>query len=229
MYKVVTAYKRRAGMEVEAFQRRWREDHAPIAAALPGVRRYVQSHSLLQGYRKADLPCDGISEMWFDSREAWQRAMADPAATAIEADERAFIDVSRKVVMPVEVLVIKDGAIPANGVKNVEFVNQRPGMDLHAFRAYWREVHGPLASQIGPLRRYEQNHLQLHEYGERRPAPAFDGLAITWFDSTAAMKEGAATPIYAATRADEANFLPDGHLPFIVTREHEISLRRAQG
>ena len=43
------------------------------------------------------------------------------------------------------------------------------------------------------------------------------------------MKEGATTPIYAATRADEANFLPDGHLPFIVTREHEISLRPARG
>lgn len=38
------------------------------------------------------------------------------------------------------------------------------------------------------------------------------------------MKEGATTPIYAQTRADEANFLPDGHLPFIVTRRREILL-----
>ena len=119
MYKVVTAYKRKPGMEVEAFQRYWLENHAPIAATLPGLRRYVQSHSLLQGYRKADLPCDGMSEMWFDSRQAWQQALADPAAAVVLADERAFIDVSRKVVMPVEALVIKYGAIPANGVKNV--------------------------------------------------------------------------------------------------------------
>lgn len=225
MYKVVTVLKRLPGMDVEAFQRRWLEVHGPIAASLPGARRYVQSHSLVQGYRKGDLPFDGISEMWFDSREAWQQALAQPAAAAIAADERAFIDASRKVVMPVEALVIKDGAIPANAVKNIEFVNKRPGMELHAFRAYWRNVHGPLASQIVPLRRYEQNHLQLDEYAAGQPAPAFDGLAITWFESTAAMKEGAMTPIYAETRADEPNFLPDGHLPFIVTREHEISLR----
>ena len=224
MYKVVTVYKRKPGMDVEVFQRRWLEGHAPLVAMLPGLRRYVQSHSLVQGYRKGDLPCDGISEMWFDSREAWQRAMADPAAAAVQADEPAFIDPLRKVVMPVEALVIKDGEIPLNAVKNIEFVNRRPGMELNAFRTYWRAVHGPLASQIAPLRRYEQNHLQLHEYAEGRPAPAFDGLAITWFDSTAAMKDGATTPIYAQTRADEANFLPDGHLPFIVTREREIRL-----
>ena len=224
MYKVVTVYKRKPGMDVEAFQRRWLEGHAPLVAMLPGLRRYVQSHSLVQGYRKGDLPCDGIGEMWFDSRDAWQRAMADQAAVAVQADEPAFIDLSRKVVMPVEALVIKNGAIPPNAVKNIEFVNRRPGMDLNAFRTYWRTVHGPLASQIVPLRRYEQNHLQLDEYADGKPTPAFDGLAITWFESTAAMKEGATTPIYAQTRADEANFLPDGHLPFIVTREREIRL-----
>ncbi len=53
--------------------------------------------------------------------------------------------------------------------------------------------------------------------------PPFDGLAITWFDSTADMKAGTRTEVYARTRADEANFLPDGHLPFIVTREHLVA------
>lgn len=225
MFKVVTVLKRLPGMDVEAFQRHWLQSHGPIAASLPGARRYVQSHSLVQGYRKGDLPYDGISEMWFDSREAWQRALATPAARAITADENTFIDTVRKIVMPVDVLVIKNGAIPDNAVKNIEFVNKRPGMELHAFRAYWREIHGPLASQIAPLRRYEQNHLRLEEYAAGNQTPALDGLAITWFESTAAMKEGASTPIYAETRADEQNFLPDGHLPFIVTREHEINVR----
>jgi len=69
------------------------------------------------------------------------------------------------------------------------------------------------------MHRYEQNHLALSEY-EKSAAPAYDGLAITWFASTADMKRGTTMPEYAATRADEANFLPDGHLPIIVTREH---------
>jgi uncharacterized protein (TIGR02118 family) len=94
-------------------------------------------------------------------------------------------------------------------------------MPLEPFRAYWRNVHGPLASTIPVMHRYEQNHAALSEY-EKSAAPPYDGLAITWFASTADMKRGTATPEYAATRADEPNFLPDGHLPIIVAREHVV-------
>lgn len=221
MYKVITLVKRRPGMQVDEFQRYWRERHADVAAAAPGLRRYVQSHALPQGYVKGELVYDGISEMWFDSRQAWESARAPAFARRLEEDAAVFTDRAMHVVMPVEVKVIVDGPIPSGGVKNIEFVNRRPGMDLHAFRAYWENVHGPLASGIELMRRYEQNHLRLEEYGEARP-PRYDGLAITWFDSTADMKAGAKTEVYARTRADEANFLPDGHLPFIVTREHVI-------
>jgi hypothetical protein len=71
------------------------------------------------------------------------------------------------------------------------------------------------------IRRYEQNHLALSEY-QNNPAPPYDGLAITWFASTADMRQGTTTPEYAATRADEPNFLPDGHLPILITREHVV-------
>jgi hypothetical protein len=37
------------------------------------------------------------------------------------------------------------------------------------------------------------------------------------------MKHGTTTPEYAATRADEPNFLLDGHLPIIVAREHVVA------
>jgi hypothetical protein len=57
---------------------------------------------------------------------------------------------------------------------------------------------------------------------EKPEAPRYDGLAITWFASTADMKRGTTTPEYAATRADEPNFLPDGHLPIIITRERVV-------
>lgn len=222
MYKVTTLLKRRPGMSVEDFQRHWRDEHARLARAAAGLQRYVQSHTLPQGYSKGERAYDGISEMWFASREAYRAAHADASYRfALERDEARFVDLSRKVVMPVETNVIKAGAIPANAVKNIEFVNRRPGMELAAFRSYWKNVHGPLASQIERLRRYEQDHLRLEEY-EGGAMPPFDGLAVTWFESTAHMKEGAQTEIYARTRADEPNFLPDGHLPFIVSREHVV-------
>ena len=222
MYKVVTLIKRRTGLAVEDFQTRWHRVHGPLVAAGPGVRRYVQSHALLKGYAKGELIFDGIAEAWFDSAEAHEAFERSSAATAIAAVEEELLDRSRTVVMPVDVHVIKDEAVPANAVKNIEFVNRRPGMALEPFRAYWREVHGPIASRIPVLRRYEQNHLKGEAYAAG-PAPRYDGLAITWFESTADMKRGALSPEYAATRADEPNFLPDGHLPIIITREHVLA------
>jgi uncharacterized protein (TIGR02118 family) len=216
-FKMATLLKRKAGLSVEAFQECWRERHAPLVASRLRPARYVISAALPQGYGKGELLFDGISEMWFASTAAFDA----PTPPEITADEERFLDRKRTVVMPVDVHVIKDGAIPANAVKNVEFVNRRPGMPLAPFQAYWREIHGPIASKIPVLRRYEQNHLAASAYAAD-PDPRYDGLAVTWFDSTADMKRGTTTPEYAATRADEANFLPDGHLPIIITHEHVI-------
>ena len=221
MYKVTTVMKRRSGMSVEDFQGYWLNKHAPVAARLPGLQRYLQSHALPQGYRKMELPYDGISEMWFDSRAAWQQALESPPGQAMHEDLAHFTNSDALIVIPVETHVIVGGEVPQQAVKNIEFVTCRTGMGLKEFRAYWKDVHGPLASHITVIRRYEQDHTAMDEYSGNGK-PALDGLAITWFESTAAMKQGATTPAYEETRADEPNFLPDGHLPFIVTTEHRI-------
>lgn len=220
MFKVVFLIKRRAGIPVEEFQARWRAEVGPKAAELPGVRRYVQSLALVQGYRKGELLFDGIDEMWFDAEAAYRSTIASPTFAALDREAAGLSDVARRVAMPVDVHVVKDGPIPADAVKNIEFVNRRPGMALEPFRRYWREAHGPIASKIPVLYRYEQNHLRANVYAEG--LPPYDGLAITWFASTADMKLGTGTQEYAATRADEPNFLPDGHLPIIITREHRM-------
>lgn len=221
MLKVVTLLKRRADLSVEAFQNHWRDRHGPLAAQGVGLRRYVQSHALLQGYGKGDLLFDGIEEMWFDSLAGYDAFLRSSLQEALRRAEDEFLDVARKVTMPVDVIIAKGGLIPQNAVKSIEFVNRKPGMLLEPFRKYWRDAHGPLASKIAVIRRYEQNHLCVSEY-DGDTDPVYDGLAITWFDSTADMRLGATTPQYNATRADEPNFLARGHLPIIITREIEI-------
>ena len=221
MLKIVTLQKRRAGLSVADFQTHLRDTYGPLAAKGAGLRGYVQSCALPQGYGKGELVFDAIGEMWFDSAEAYETYLGSPQVAAARVDESNFLDVRRTVVMPVDLHIIKVGRIPDNAVKNIEFVNKRPGMALDAFRAYWRNVHGPLAATIPVMHRYEQNHLALSEY-QKGAAPAYDGLAITWFASTADMKRGTTTSEYAATRADEPNFLPDGHLPIIISREHRV-------
>ena len=220
MFKIVTLIKRRPDLSVENFQAYWADRHGPLLRQAPGIRRYVQSHALPQGYRKGELLFDGTSELWFDDESAYAAYLELSVFKAADRDLDAFVDRSRLVEMPVDVHVIKDGAIPPNAVKNIEFVNRRPGMALVPFRAYWRNVHGPIASKIAVIHRYEQNHLKLSAYDNGNPP--YDGLAITWFASTADMKLATTTPEYQLTRADEPNFLPDGHLPIIIVRERVI-------
>ena len=55
MIKRVTLLTRKAGMTREQFTRHWLEVHAPLAHAVPGLRRYVQSH-IVEEYRRPDIP-----------------------------------------------------------------------------------------------------------------------------------------------------------------------------
>jgi uncharacterized protein (TIGR02118 family) len=94
--KLIYCITRRPGMAVEEFQRYWRETHGPIAARLPGLRRYVQCHTLPELYGGENPPAyDGAAELWFDDLEAMQRALASPEVRAAREDERNFIDHSR--------------------------------------------------------------------------------------------------------------------------------------
>ena len=164
MLKMAILMKRRGDLSVDEFQNHLRTRYGPLSAKGPGLRRYVQSCALPQGYAKGELLFDAISEMWFDSTDAYNRCVRSSEFMAAREDESTFLDRSRTVVMPVNVHVIKDGAVPDGAVKNIEFVNRRPGMALEPFQSYWRNVHGPLAAKIPAIRRYEQNHLAPSEY-----------------------------------------------------------------
>jgi uncharacterized protein (TIGR02118 family) len=144
-----------------------------------------------------------------------------PQYAAVRADEPNFIDLSTMGSIITEEHVIKDGPIPPDGVKNIEFVTHKPGLAIDAFQKHWREVHGPLGAAIPVVRRYVQSHTRRSIYDSGK-TPVYDGVAITWFDDTPAMRESATTPEYARTRADEVNFIASGRLLFIITKEHVI-------
>lgn len=218
MRKVVLLHKRSAGSAVDHF-------HSALAGLceqdpdIPGLSRYVQSHTLLQGYRKGELLFDAVEEFSFACIAGAAAFQASPAFAQIRAARATLTDAALGVEMVVDVHRVKSRPVPQGALKNIEFVNRRATVALSAFSRYWREVHGPLGATIPSMLRYEQNHLAPEAYLPDEPAPRFDGLAITWFTSTAAMRAGAETQEYAVTRADEAMFLPDGHLPIIITRE----------
>ena len=94
MVKLVFTLQRRPGMNFDEFSRYWRDVHAPIGGALPGLRKYVQNHAgaTLDG---SPLPYDGYSELWFDDMESLQRALTSSEGRAAMADSANFLDVER--------------------------------------------------------------------------------------------------------------------------------------
>jgi uncharacterized protein (TIGR02118 family) len=107
--KLVFCLRRRADLNREAFQRYWRETHAPLVAERAEVlqiRRYVQVHSLAaeaqvatRASRDAPEEFDGVAELWWDSWDALAANAGNPEAQRASAelleDERRFIDLAR--------------------------------------------------------------------------------------------------------------------------------------
>jgi uncharacterized protein (TIGR02118 family) len=111
MIKSIGLLTRKDGLSHEDFVKHWYEIHAPLAYAVPGVRRYVQSHILDERTRPdiptTDVEIDGIAELWYDDRDAMECANATPEAKRLHADGALFIGhiksfvVEEKIIIPV--------------------------------------------------------------------------------------------------------------------------------
>jgi uncharacterized protein (TIGR02118 family) len=94
MIKRITLIYRREGMSVEAFRQHWQEVHGPLAAATPGLRRYVQHHVTGTRSRHTVLQPDGIAELWFDSPEDERRFFDSELGRQQHEDGRNFVGFS---------------------------------------------------------------------------------------------------------------------------------------
>jgi len=109
MVKIVFCLRRKDGMELDEFQRYWREEHAPLVqqhAGALGILRYVQTHTrpspeadLLRASRGGPEAFDGVAELWFSDLAALIEAASTPegmaAGAALLEDEKRFIDLAR--------------------------------------------------------------------------------------------------------------------------------------
>ena len=95
MIKVLSLLTRRDGISHDAFVRHWFDIHGPLALAVPGIRRYVQSHISGTLTRpdvpEADVEVDGIAELWYDDMPSFQRAAATPEMKRLTDDGALFI------------------------------------------------------------------------------------------------------------------------------------------
>jgi len=94
MLKKVFLVHKRPDMDAAEFRRYWRASHGPIAAKIPGLRKYIQNDSI--GDSDGEPPAyDGFAELWFDSAEAFDQGLASPEGQAALADAANFMDLDR--------------------------------------------------------------------------------------------------------------------------------------
>lgn len=92
MAKGVGFVRRKPTLTVEEFQRHWRKVHGPLGAAVPGLRRYVQSHTRLAAYEHGRNPAwDGIASIWFDDSAALRAATLTAEYGLTKGDDANFI------------------------------------------------------------------------------------------------------------------------------------------
>lgn len=83
--KAIILLARRDDMSHAEFVNWWFDEHAPLAAQLPNVRRIVFNEV-------ADSDeLDGVSELWFDSRADFDAAYATDLGKQVAADSMAHV------------------------------------------------------------------------------------------------------------------------------------------
>ena len=222
MVKAVAFFKRKPGMAVDQFRSYWLRRHPDVVTQLPGVRRYVQSHTRPAAYRDGEPIYDGIAELWFDDSGALRALRDTHEMAAVQADEARFIDRSTMGLIVTDEHIIKDGPVTPGAAKNVGFVRRKPDMTVEAFQRHWLDIHGPLGAAIPGMRRFVQSHTRLAAY-DRGREPAWDGIGLVWFDDTASLRAATRTPEWDRAKADVGNLVAPDSLAFIVTTEHVIA------
>jgi uncharacterized protein (TIGR02118 family) len=106
--KLVYCIRKRDDIDDAEFHRYWLEDHGPLVKSVAediGACRYVQSHTgmadindMLRASRPFRDPFDGITEVWWESEQAFRDGLATEAGQAAAArlaeDEARFIDIA---------------------------------------------------------------------------------------------------------------------------------------
>jgi len=91
-FKAVILLTRRDGASHGDFEQWWLGTHRPLAQQLPGLRRAV--FNLVQNPGEGDP--DGVTELWFDSREEFDAAYASEIGKQVVADSMANVSSRRR-------------------------------------------------------------------------------------------------------------------------------------
>lgn len=234
MIKAIYVVATHRGLSLEEARQHWFEVHGRLGADTPGLRRYVQHHTLFAAYNNTPRPThDGASIVWFDNIDALTQGEASPPWQAMASDGRCGVYGGRQLFqypMPFAIAkesVIVEGETSPLMVKGIGVAAKLDDVSRDEFHDHWLNVHGPLAARVPGIRKYVQNHTIKAAY--KQPRVTFDGWSEAWFDDFDAFKLAIASPEWTALAADGKSGLPGGRPLFdyskmclVIGRERQI-------
>ncbi len=100
--KRMTFFKRKPRLCLEDMLRYWRGTHGPLAASVPGLRRYVQSALLPAAYGAGEPHFDGAAQIWIEDDAALQALVSSKLfRESVKPDEANFVDTDTVLTLPI--------------------------------------------------------------------------------------------------------------------------------
>jgi len=218
--------RKRPEHDEDAFRSHWRDTHGPLAAQLPGLRRYHQNYVVdreqrgIRYARGADF--DGFSELWFDDMPSMNGAFATDLVHRLGKDEALFIGEIELVTAVQHVVVPKPAGVPL--IKRMSTLKRRADVSAETFAAEWLDVHSFLVKRLPEVKGYTQNLIFDRAHGRGRPAPyeelSIDGIVELWFSDVAGLDAAFASDAGKTLMTHATEFI--GEISTFLVETHEV-------
>jgi uncharacterized protein (TIGR02118 family) len=164
MVKLMLLVSRLPGLTIEQFVEHWRDVHGTLVLELPGLRRYVQNHPVLEAYGVRGMSHDGWAELWFDDLPSLQAAIASPQWAEVRRDSAMLFAEPRGVVIARETVQKWDfRATTTFDVSDLSEDEIRGRLQEQGYLSLAKELGAPgrikAASQAGLLAVWTPEHL----------------------------------------------------------------------
>jgi uncharacterized protein (TIGR02118 family) len=199
MVKVIWIARFRPDISKEAGRAHWRDTHGVLGADVPGLDRYLQSHTIAAVPPATDWPSfDGFSAGWYADDDAYARSMVSPEWAAIGADSDNLFDTPFFWGMSAFVDEHVVAAPLVGGVKLGGVVRFGPGGGDR-----WVAEAGPLLSAVpgvaGVVLDVAGDAIGV-EGRTKDLELGFSGVAEVWFEDRTTLTRSLASPEWQAAR-----------------------------
>ena len=179
--------RRRPEMTHAQFDAYWHHPHGdPISLRLQTLKHYIHTTPIQGdlGLDAAITDWDGVVELWYESWEAADRLVDDPAMPQAFADQPNFTIQDAMRVVSVDEQAVTGDAGPGDrmdrhlpGVKLLHLVRRAPGLSGARFRAAWAGADDDeFGAALGAIR-----HVRCPAAYRDGEEPEFDGIRELWF------------------------------------------------